>query len=595
MIPFAAAVVVKATVVTLAALAVTRTARRTRAAVRHVVLAAAFAVLLALPLTSLLAPAVSLSLPGGVAAPLAAFRTDAYAVPDGDLADMRGARGRDAAAVTVPGSPWPSWPLLAGGLWALGAFLFLIPVATGLAEVRRLRRAGLRWRRGQSLVDSLRRDLGIRRRVDVLLDERVAGPMTCGIVRPAIVLPTDARFWNAENLWRAVVHELEHVRRGDWAVQVAARGATSIYWFHPLVWLAWRELSLEAERACDDAVLRGAHPAEYADQLVHLAERLSAAASSGHALAMAGRHDLSARVRAVLDTGQRRGRAGVAAVAATCAAAAVVAVAISPLRLVASQQASLTPAPPQQFSAVTMKPCSPQPMPSGAGGRGRGGGGNVTASPGSLTIDCMTVQSMIDRAYVFFGEPLLNESGPPTENSPRVQGGPPWIRNETFTLEARADAAADRKMMMGPMLRAFLEDRLQLKLHRDVEEAPAYTLTIAKSGLKMKAIGSDAECTPRCGSVERAAVDGKAILRLGGMRLDVLMVVLKLGRRVIDRTGVPDGARFNVLLQYPEDATFADAEPSPSLFRAVEQQLGLKLDPIKAPHGIIVIDRVVHP
>jgi beta-lactamase regulating signal transducer with metallopeptidase domain len=86
-----------------------------------------------------------------------------------------------------------------------------------------------------------------------------------------------ARAWSRDDLCRALIHELEHVARADWAGQCAARIACAIYWFHPLVWMAWRELAIEAERACDDAVLRRAEPDDYASQLVGLARRLEAA------------------------------------------------------------------------------------------------------------------------------------------------------------------------------------------------------------------------------------------------------------------------------------------------------------------------------
>ena len=65
------------------------------------------------------------------------------------------------------------------------------------------------------MVDSLASDAGIRRHVEVLTHKDVPGPMTCGAVRPTIMLPDDARSWPAEELKRAIVHELEHVRRGD--------------------------------------------------------------------------------------------------------------------------------------------------------------------------------------------------------------------------------------------------------------------------------------------------------------------------------------------------------------------------------------------
>src|SRR5262245_11024602 len=117
--------------------------------------------------------------------------------------------------------------------------------------------------------------------------------MTCGVLRPVVMLPDDAQRWDEKDLERAFVHELEHVRRCDWAVHCLARVACAAYWFHPLVWTAWRQLTLEAERACDDAVLGNSEATVYADQLLGLARRRSAVRRSP-ALAMANRSDLAA-------------------------------------------------------------------------------------------------------------------------------------------------------------------------------------------------------------------------------------------------------------------------------------------------------------
>jgi TonB family protein len=165
--------------------------------------------------------------------------------------------------------------------------------------------------------------------------------MTCGVVRPAIVLPADAPGWNPEDLERALVHELAHVARNDWAIHCVARAVCALYWFHPLVWMALRRLELEAERACDDAVLERSEATAYADQLVAVARRLSAGKSP--VLAMANRKDLELRVKSVLDGGRRRGRAGRWCVALASAASVALLLTVSPLRIVAAPQTANLP------------------------------------------------------------------------------------------------------------------------------------------------------------------------------------------------------------------------------------------------------------
>ena len=117
-------------------------------------------------------------------------------------------------------------------------------------------------------------------------------------------------------------------------MQIVARTVAAFYWFHPLVWTAWRRLCLEAERSCDDAVVMSEDSADYADQLVTLARRMSAAPLRPM-LGMANRSDLSTRVTAVLDERLRRGRAGLALAAGTMAAAAILVTTVAPVRAIA--------------------------------------------------------------------------------------------------------------------------------------------------------------------------------------------------------------------------------------------------------------------
>jgi TonB family protein len=358
----AASIAVKATVAAALGLICAWFARSSRAATRHAMLAAAFGVLLMLPIASIVAPAVRIAVPSAarerIAPPLAgAIGTIPTVVP---------AHPGVGVTSVVPRSAGLSPSALRSALlltalvtalftaWIAGTALFLLPVAMGLWQVRSLRRSALPWRHGQSVVERLALDAGIHRRVEVLLHEALPGPMTCGVVHPAIVLPEDAQTWEGEDLNRAIAHELEHVRRGDWVTHCLARAVCAVYWFHPLVWIAWRRLALEAERSCDDAVLAHSEATAYADQLVALAQRLSLSAKTASAktlsaktpaaksplLAMANRADLAARVGAVLDSRQRRGRAGTLPLALACVVAAVLVLTLSPLRMVAAPQSA---------------------------------------------------------------------------------------------------------------------------------------------------------------------------------------------------------------------------------------------------------------
>jgi len=304
MISIGADILIKATVILALGLTAARLARRAQASVRHLLLAATFGALILLPLAALVVPNVVIQVPVPASSPRVA--------PSGPAASPDNFITRASAGHTV-----------------LSASLLL-----ALSRVRRLRRNGLPRPELRPLAQSLAGHAGVRQSIDVLEHEDVAAPLTCGLWRPAIVLPADAREWDEADLRRALVHELEHVRRRDWAIQLTARAVCACYWFHPLVWMAWRALCLEAERACDDAVVRSAERTDYADQLVLLARRMSHAHAPAM-LGMANRSDLSARVAALLDDRQRRGPAGLFAASSVLIAASLVVIAIAPVRAIA--------------------------------------------------------------------------------------------------------------------------------------------------------------------------------------------------------------------------------------------------------------------
>jgi len=325
----ALSILVKATIMLALGFIVTRLAGRSRAALRHIVLAATFGTLLIVPLIVASGNRLPVEIPifdgsdstaGVTAAPPALNVAPSSSNDAGTAGAERNLRV-------------PSWPALIRFVWIAGTLMFLLPHAANLWWLRRLRRNGLPWPEMQQRARLLAAEHGVRRPVEVLLHEETPTPLMCGFSRPAIVLPADARDWSEVELRCAVVHELEHVRRGDWIIQLAARLVSACYWFHPLVWIAWRQLCLEAERACDDAVIENAERTDYADQLVSLARRISAAQTQP-AIGMANRSDLARRISALLDATQHRGRAGLLALAATVTAAVVVVLVLAPLQAV---------------------------------------------------------------------------------------------------------------------------------------------------------------------------------------------------------------------------------------------------------------------
>jgi beta-lactamase regulating signal transducer with metallopeptidase domain len=327
--------VVKATVIVAIGLGAASIARRARASVRHVLLAATFLALLLLPLTTWLVPEISL--------PLAIPSGQQIAAPAGlPLARPPASAGASVArsvGIEIRPASIPSWPVVIRGIWAAGALVLLIDLAVNAWRLRRLRRRGLPWTDTTAMVDSLAAAAGVKR-VRLVLQEELSAPATSGWRYATVLLPSDALKWTGSELHRALVHELEHVRRGDWGVHLMARAICAVFWFHPLIWLAFGRLSLEAERACDDAVLQTAEREDYAQQLVQLARRLSNGRTEP-LLAMAKRSDLATRVAAILDPTVSRGRLAPRSLMAALAGAAGLTLAVAPLHAVT---ASPTPA-----------------------------------------------------------------------------------------------------------------------------------------------------------------------------------------------------------------------------------------------------------
>src|SRR6266849_4790672 len=221
-------------------------------------------------------------------------------------------------------------------LWAAGAAAALMQMLITCARIWRLRRAAMPSTDGD-LSKVLAKGLGISHPVDVLVIHQGLMPMTFGILRPAVFMPSDAAGWSDERRRIVLLHELAHVSRGDVATQLLARLAVILNWWNPLAWTAWREFLKERECATDDLVLHaGARASDYAGHLLEVARAMQSAPALGWAaVAMARRSQLEGRLLAILDSGVNRKTAGRAsAVAAVAVAVAMVA----PLAAVRAQE-----------------------------------------------------------------------------------------------------------------------------------------------------------------------------------------------------------------------------------------------------------------
>jgi uncharacterized protein (TIGR03435 family) len=287
----------------------------------------------------------------------------------------------------------------------------------------------------------------------------------------------------------------------------------------------------------------------------------------------------------------------------------------------------------QKFDVASIHPCSRGTIPPLREG---GGLGIMGPSPNRVAKTCVTVLTLIQDAYVIFADGQ-NRSGSSIQMPP-IEKAPAWISSDLYTVEATAESAPGQPMMLGPMMQSLLEDRFRLKLHRETRSGPAYELTVAKGGPKLKLNDGSCSVDVPASAVPRDPATGRPVAGFSSGRIsppkqagvpcrfrlnlnngpNMLFVASAMTldafcshlarvtrRTVIDRTGL--SGQFDLRLEYlPDQATpgsaaadhpdaSAEIQPGASLFTALEQQLGLKLVPVKGTRQAIVIDHIEKP
>lgn len=222
------------------------------------------------------------------------------------------------------------------------------------------------------------------------------------------------------------------------------------------------------------------------------------------------------------------------------------------------------------YEAVTIKPDD-------------NGNGFFKLTPDSFSMGGMPAWVLIRSAYGV----LLED---------QVVGLPGWARSDRIAVQAKmdADTAAtldklpplERWKRMQVMLQAMLADRFALKAHRESRNLPIYVLTVATGGPKMKKTAADG----LGGNASYAS--GKVTAREISLEALAANLSFAVGRPIVNKTGLEGG--YDFALDYaPEGADASD--PRPSLFTALEEQLGLKLVPSKGLVDVIVIDHIERP
>lgn len=310
----------KGTVVLVVAALVTLVQRRASAASRHLTWSAALVALLLLIVARGLGPAWILPIaPTGFGLTAASPLSEAAAPPAKvDRAPVVGVTIEPTAGLSAVPPPTshsrgasPA-PLAQGllALWLCGALFLVVRLGRSQVALARLARAAQPVRDARILAQAreIARELGLDRPVLLLQSQRPVVPMTWGLLRPTILIPSAATGWSDDRARIVLTHELGHILRGDILIHWVGQLTLALTWPHPLVWLAVRRERAERERACDDIVLRqGARPSDYATELLGFASGAGAVLpEAGASLAMAGRSEFQHRLLAILDAAAPR-------------------------------------------------------------------------------------------------------------------------------------------------------------------------------------------------------------------------------------------------------------------------------------------------
>ena len=194
---------------------------------------------------------------------------------------------------------------------------------------------------------------------------------------------------------------------------------------------------------------------------------------------------------------------------------------------------------------------------------------SVDSSAGQLRYSNVTLKDLLRQAYAVQSYQIT---------------GPAWLEMERFDVVAKfPPGSAGEQVPL--MLQTLLAERFHVSIHRETKDLPAYALTVANGGAKLKPVGSSGNISSNS---NRTGVHLTAKTSMRGLT-DYLSQ--RMDRPVLDQTGLTGGFEFTLDWAVDDAATATDAAAGPSIFTAVQEQLGLKLNSTKGPVETIVVDR----
>jgi uncharacterized protein (TIGR03435 family) len=442
----------------------------------------------------------------------------------------------------------------------------------------------------------LERIAAMPKQVEIRRSGATLEPGIFGLARPVLVWPAGiSERLDDAHLEAIIAHELWHVRRKDNLAAALHMMVEAIFWFHPLVWWLGARLLDERERACDEEVLAlGSERHVYAESILKVCEFCVASplacvsGVTGADLKKRMVHIMSQHVVRKLDFSRRM----LLTTAAVLAIAAPIAFGLfhaTPGR--AQSQDSSVNAGAAAFESVTIKSGE---IPTLAGPPRIVHDVRMMVGPKGFRADNVSLRALIQEAYGVQADQI---------------DGPSDLLDTTYNIDGKTGHAAgstenfDQAVKENHlMLQNLLAEHFKLVLHHESKTLPSYALVVGEDGAKLQPSHSNGQTIDIQGrsdkkmSVHRkvAFIDSDQMMGLSaqGISTSDLSAQLsrQLGNAVVDKTGLTGS--YDVNLQWTADAKSGAAGSGASIFKAVQEQLGLKLEPQESPMDILVIDHI---
>jgi uncharacterized protein (TIGR03435 family) len=463
-------------------------------------------------------------------------------------------RPTEPVLITVTPERTARWPLVIVAVWAAILLFRLGQITRSYFYLR-----GVKQRAEVSLIPLP----SSARRADLLISGDIASPMAVGFARPAVILPASLLDELSEpEREHVLLHEMAHLAGYDDWSNLAMRLLGAALALHPIAIWILRRIEREREMVCDDwVVARTSDARPYAATLARLFELRWSRRSEALAPGLFGRGtSVGNRIESLL----RRGRKFSPRVSEIDVTAGLLALGILLLgSALVPRWISLA----QQNPAISFEVASIHPNASGSPD-------SVVNLPdtGRLSATNATLEALIRAAWVI--------------QNMQIIGGPKWIDADRFDIEAKTSRPI-RDSDDGPLLQNLLAERFHLKVHQESRNLPAYALRVTKNGRKFPEHKGDT------GSIHTSRGAEKISVTAERFTMSQLAGILgrQVGRVVQDKTGLRGYYDFS--LEWDPGQT-PDSQ-TPSIFSALEEQLGLKLEASRGSVPVLVIDHAEKP